>query len=77
MKTALLITGQYRPHVEGAKQLIEHMEDVFKTHTFFHTWNDDVSKVPIEYHNRLVYCKEPEVDYHPISDIEWTGKHGK
>jgi hypothetical protein len=77
MKTALLITGQYRPHVEGAKQLIEHMEDVFKTHTFFHTWNEDVAKVPIEYHNRLVYCKEPEVDYHPISDIEWIGKHGK
>jgi hypothetical protein len=77
MKTAIVVTGQYRPHVKDAKQLIEQMEAVFKTHIFFHTWNDGVVKVPIEYHNRLVYCKEPEVDYHPISDIEWIGKHGK
>ena len=77
MKTAILITGQYRPHVLNAKQLIGQMEAVFKTQIFFHTWNSGVGKVPIEYHNRLEYCKEPVVDYHPISDIEWTGKHGK
>ena len=77
MKTAILITGQYRPHVLNANQLIGQMEAVFKTQIFFHTWNSGVGKVPIEYHNRLEYCKEPVVDYHPISDIEWTGKHGK
>jgi len=77
MKTAILITGQYRPDVKDAKQLIGQMEGVFKTHMFFHTWNDNTSVVPIEFHDRLVYCKEPEVDYHPISHIEWIGKHGK
>ena len=77
MKTAILITGQYRPHVLNAQQLIGQMEAVFKTQIFFHTWSSGVGKVPIEYHNRLEYCKEPVVDYHPISDIEWTGKHGK
>ena len=77
MKTAILVTGQYRPHVKDAHRNIKIMQSVFKTHMFFHTWNDNTSTVPIEYHDRLVYCKEPEVDYHPISDIEWVGKHGK
>ena len=71
MKTAILVTGQYRPHVRDAQLLIKKMESVFKAQMFFHTWNDNVSKTPIEYHNRLEYCKEPKVDYHPISDIEW------
>ena len=82
MKTAILVTGQYRPHVNNrkAKQLIARMAEVFKTHMFFHTWNDNVTEVPIEYHDRLVYCKEPEVDYHPVSDASKNGynsKHGK
>jgi hypothetical protein len=82
MKTAILITGQYRPHVNNkkAKQLIALMEKVFKTHMFFHTWSDAVTEVPVEYHDRLVYCKEPEVDYHPVSDVSKNGynaKHGK
>jgi len=77
MKTAILVTGQYRPHVRDAQLLIKKMESVFKAQMFFHTWNDSVSQTPIEYHNRLEYCKEPVIDYHPISDIEWVGKHGK
>ena len=79
MKTAILITGQYRPQVNKYKpqKLIQQMESVFKTHMFFHTWNDSTNIVPIEYHNRLVYCAQPELDYHPVSDIEWVGKHGK
>ena len=77
MKTAILVTGQYRPHVKDASLLIKKMESVFKAPMFFHTWDNGVDKVPIEYHNRLEYCKEPVVDYHPISDIEWVGKHGK
>ena len=79
MKTAILVTGQYRPQVNKYKpqKLIQQMESVFKTHMFFHTWNDSTNIVPIEYHNRLVYCAQPELDYHPVSDIEWVGKHGK
>jgi hypothetical protein len=77
MKTAILITGQYRPKVRNAKKLIQNITDIFKCEIFFHTWNDNVIKTPIEYHNRLMYCAEPEVDYHPVSDVEWVGKHGK
>ena len=77
MNTAILITGQYRPQVKNAEKLIKNIVDIFKCEIFFHTWNDNVTKTPIEYHNRLVYCKEPEIDYHPISDIKWVGKHGK
>ena len=82
MKTAIVVTGQYRGHVNKhkPKQLIARMVDVFKTDIFFHTWNDFVDKVPIEYHDRLVYCKEPELDYHPVSDVSKNGynaKHGK
>lgn len=76
MKTAILVTGQYRPHVRDAQILIKQMEAVFKTHMFFHTWSDDAVNIPIEFHNRLVYCAEPKLDYHP-HDIEWIGKHGK
>jgi hypothetical protein len=76
MKTAILVTGQYRPHVKDAQILMKKVEAVFKTHMFFHTWSDDAVKIPIEFHNRLVYCAEPELDYHP-HDIEWIGKHGK
>lgn len=77
MKIALLITGQYRPKVTHAEKLIPTMMEIFNCPVFFHTWNDNVTKIPIEYHDRLVYCKEPETNYHPISDIEWVGKHGK
>ena len=77
MNTAILITGQYRPKVKNAKDLIQNIINIFKCEIFFHTWSDDVQTTPIEYHNRLVFCKEPTVNYHPISDIEWVGKHGK
>ena len=77
MKTAILVTGQDRPQVKNANILVKKMESVFKAQMFFHTWDKNVTKTPIEYHNRLEYCKEPVVDYHPRSDIEWVGKHGK
>ena len=53
MKTAILITGQYRPKVRNAKKLIQNITDIFKCEIFFHTWNDNVIKTPIEYHKRI------------------------
>ena len=77
MKIAILVTGQYRPKIKGAKNLIKRMQSVFETdNIFFHTWSDQVSTTPIMFHDRLSYCPEPKLDYHPHS-IDWIGKHGK
>ena len=77
MKTAILVTGQYRPYVKDANLLMKKMQSVFKTDMYFHTWNQHVPTTPIEYHNRLSYCKEPELDYHPVNDVAYVAKHGK
>jgi len=77
MKTAILVTGHYRKNVRDAKGLIKNIMEIFKVPIFFHTWDNDVISVPIEWHDRLLSCPEPKLDYHPIDDNTLSMKHGK
>jgi hypothetical protein len=35
------------------------------------------NNIPLQYHENLYTCPEPQFDYHPVADCKNVGKHGK
>lgn len=83
MRVAVCINGLYRDYVQpNPEQLLRSMKLAFGRFAtldfFYHTWDDKRWTVPLQHHDRLYSCPEPELDYHPIADNDnITCKHGK
>ena len=77
MKTAILVTGQYRKQVYDHHTLIPRMLKIFDCDIFFHTWDNHVNLVPFKWKDRLFSSPEPEMNYHPIDDNPLNMKHKK
>ena len=79
MRIALCIHGLYRNHVSpGPKEIVKRLHTAFAdADVYYHTWTKRTAEVPLEYHESLFYCDEPEFDYHPINDSKTDCLHGK
>jgi hypothetical protein len=83
MRVAVCINGLYRDYVNpNPEDLLRAMKLAFGRFAvldfFYHTWEDKIQTIPLQYHSRLYTCPEPKLDYHPITDVEdSTCKHGK
>ena len=79
MRIALCINGLYRNHINpGPKEIITRLHRIFAgADVYYHTWTKRIAEVPLEYHENLFYCDEPELDYHPIHDSKTDSLHGK
>lgn len=75
MKTALCITGMYRPWVKtDITYLVKEMIGVLKpTDVFYHTWDSCKDITPF----KSIYCAEPVLDYHPVADVTVECLHDK
>jgi hypothetical protein len=75
MKTALCITGIYRPWVNPPiPYLIEEMKKILNpTDVYYHTWSEYKDKTPFDVH----HCPEPVLNYHPVDDVTVECLHGK
>jgi len=79
MKIAVCVNGIYRDKINIHPDILDQKRrEIFPTADFYyHTWESDVDRIPKKYQEKLFYCKEPKMTYHPVSDTNYPCKHGK
>ena len=80
MKIGICIVGLYRDKLStmDVKDITKTVHDQFPDADFYyHTWDSEKNNIPLQYHENLYTCPEPQFDYHPVADCKNVGKHGK
>ena len=76
MKIGICIVGLYRDKLStmDVKDITKTVHDQFPDADFYyHTWDSEKNNIPLQYHENLYTCPEPQFDYHPVADCKNVG----